>query len=107
MTTFDEREQNFERKFKHDQELAFKVKAWRNRLFGFWAAGELGLTGAAAESYAKEAAEGAIGQPNDDRTVQKVLDDFAAQGRAADPHRLRGEWDRCGAEARKHFGIRP
>ena len=42
MTTFDDREKQFEAKFLHDQELQFKVMARRNRLLGQWAAGKVG-----------------------------------------------------------------
>ncbi len=34
MTTFNEREQGFEAKFKHDEELRFRVTARRNKLLG-------------------------------------------------------------------------
>ena len=43
MTTFDDREQGFERKFALGQEQEFKVTARRNRLLGEWAAGLMGL----------------------------------------------------------------
>ncbi len=46
MTTFDEREQAYEAKFAHDEELGFKAKARRDRRFGAWVAAQLGLTGA-------------------------------------------------------------
>ena len=52
MTTFDEREKEFEARFKHDQELQFKIKARRNRLLGLWAAEQMGLGGAEADAYA-------------------------------------------------------
>src|ERR1041384_6233903 len=54
MSKFDEREKEFEARFKHDQEFAFKVTARRNKLLGLWAAEHLGLVGGAAEAYAKE-----------------------------------------------------
>ncbi len=38
MTTFDDRERAFENLFAHDQELAFKAQARRNRAIGLWAA---------------------------------------------------------------------
>ena len=41
MAAFDEREKDFEARYKHDQELQFKVKARRNRLLGLWAAGSV------------------------------------------------------------------
>src|SRR5216683_2058792 len=54
MSKFDEREKEFETRFKHDQEFAFKVTARRNKLLGLWAAGQLGLDGAAAQAYAAD-----------------------------------------------------
>ena len=38
MSTFDERENAFESKFAHDEELQFKAVARRNKLVGLWAA---------------------------------------------------------------------
>ena len=45
MTTFDKREEGFEKKFAHDEELKFKANARRNKLLGLWAAEKLGLAG--------------------------------------------------------------
>ena len=42
MTTFDKREEGFEKKFAHDEELRFKANARRNKLLGLWAAEKLG-----------------------------------------------------------------
>ncbi len=53
-TTFDKREEGFENKFAHDEELRFKASARRNKMLGMWAAEKMGLTGAPAEAYAKE-----------------------------------------------------
>ena len=54
MTTFDKREEGFEKKFAHDEELRFKASARRNKLLGLWAAAKLGLSGADADAYAKD-----------------------------------------------------
>ena len=53
-TTFDKREEGFEKQFAHDEELRFKATARRNKMLGLWAAGILGKSGADAETYAKE-----------------------------------------------------
>ena len=53
MTTFDEREKGFEKKFAHDQNLKFKAESRRNRLIGHWAAEKLGITGDDVAAYAK------------------------------------------------------
>ena len=49
-TTFDKREDGFEKKFAHDEELRFKASARRNKLLGMWAAEKMGLAGAPAEA---------------------------------------------------------
>src|ERR1700748_1135022 len=52
MTTFDKREEGFEKQFAHDEELKFKATARRNKMLGLWAAEKLGLSGPEADSYA-------------------------------------------------------
>jgi len=79
MALFDEREREFEARFKHDQELQFKVKARRNRLIGLWAADEMGLTGEAASAYAKSIVEAAF-DGGDKNIVEKLVADLAAKG---------------------------
>lgn len=53
MTTFDERERAYEKKFVIDQELKFRAEARRDRQVARWAAGQLGLSGPTAEDYAR------------------------------------------------------
>jgi hypothetical protein len=48
MSTFDKREEGFEKKYALDEEQKFKAEARRNRLLGLWAAEKLGITGDAA-----------------------------------------------------------
>ena len=77
MTTFDKREEGFEKKFAHDEELKFKAEARRNKLLGMWAAGKLGLSGAAADAYAKEVVVADFAEPGDADVLRKVSKDFA------------------------------
>ena len=103
MPTFDEREKGFEAKFRLDQELLFKVTSRRNKLLGLWAAGRLGLTGAAAESYSREVVEADFQKPGDDDVIGKVLGDFKAKGVAGDAASIRRELDRCAAMAKEQI----
>lgn len=80
MTTFDKREEGFEKKFAHDEELKFKAYARRNKLLGLWAASELGKTGADADAYAKEVVLADFEEAGDDDVVRKVVRDLAAKG---------------------------
>ena len=54
MTSFDKREEGFEKKFAIDEELRFKAEARRNKLLGLWAAEQLGKSGDDAAAYAKD-----------------------------------------------------
>ncbi len=82
MTTFQDREQEFEARFKHDQELRFKVTARRNRLLGLWAAERMGLTGEAAEAYAKTIVAAEFDKGGERHVVEKLVADLAAKGHA-------------------------
>ena len=100
MPTFDEREKGFEAKYRHDQELRFKVGARRNKLLGLWAAGEMGLAGAAAEAYAREVVQADFERPGDEDVLEKVVRDFAAKGVERSAHQVRRRMDELMALAR-------
>ena len=80
MTTFDEREKSFEKRFALDQELLFRAHARRDKLFGLWAAGKMGLSGAEAEAYGKAIVAEDIKEPGDSDIMRKVSADLAAKG---------------------------
>ncbi len=80
MTTFDKREQGFEAKFIHDEELRFKAMARCNRLLGNWAAKQLGLTGDAAVAYANELVTTNLESQTADDTCRKIAKDLGPKG---------------------------
>jgi len=91
MTTFDEREKGFESKYKHDQDIQFKVHSRRNKLVGLWAAEKLGLSGAAADSYAKDVVASDFEHPGDEDLVGKILKDFQEKGVKSSAAEIRKE----------------
>jgi hypothetical protein len=103
MTTFDDREQGFENKFSHDQELEFRIGARRNKLLGLWAAQLLGINGSDAENYAKSLAELELHTPQDQNVMTKVLADFKARGVDMSEHRLRRHLDEIEQTVRKQI----
>jgi hypothetical protein len=80
MTTFDKREEGFEKKFAHDEELRFKAMARRNKYLGQWAAQKLGISGGEAEAYAKAVVVADFEHPGEDDVFQKVRKDFDEKG---------------------------
>lgn len=93
MTTFDEREKAFEDKYKHDQELQFKVEVRRNKLLGLWVAEMLDLKGEDAQAYAKEVVSADFEEPGDADLVRKILGDLENKNVDMNEHRLRKKMD--------------
>ena len=89
MTTFDKREEGFEKQYAHDEELRFKANARRNKLLGLWAAEKLGLSGAEAEAYAKEVVVADFDEAGDADVFKKIRKDFDAKGVAQSDHQIR------------------
>ncbi len=89
MTTFNEREAAFEKKFAHDAEMQFKVEARRNKTLGLWAAGLLGKTGDAAEAYALEVMMADLKEAGDEDVLRKILADLKAASVEMDARTLR------------------
>ncbi len=99
MTTFDKREEGFEKKFALDEEQKFKAEARRNKLLGLWVAEKLGMSGDAAAAYAKEVVAADFEQPGDNDVVHKVTRDLAAGGIALTEAQLRAKMGELLAQA--------
>jgi len=99
MSGFDKREEGFEKKFAHDEELRFKAGARRNKLLGLWAAEKLGKSGAEAEAYAKEVVASDFEEAGDEDVFRKVRKDFDAAGVAQSDHQIRRTMDELMARA--------
>ena len=103
MTTFEDREKEFEARFKHDEEFRFKITARRNRMLGLWAAERLGLLGDAAERYAKAVVEAEFEPGGDQRVLDKVAADLGAKDAAFTRARIRFELDHFAARAKEQL----
>ena len=88
MTTFDKREDAFEKQFAHDEELKFKATARRNKMLGHWAAEKLGLSGAEADSYALSVVMAEFEDKADHDVARKIRKDFDAKGVAESDHQI-------------------
>ncbi len=93
MTTFDDREKAFENKYKHDQDLQFRVEVRRNKLLGLWAAELLDKTGEDAEAYAKSVVAADFEEPGDADLVRKLLRDQQTYGVDMSEQRLRAKME--------------
>lgn len=100
---FDDRLSAFEAKYKHDEELQFKLHARTSRMFGSWVAEQLGMSGADAEAYAKSVIEADLEEPGFDDVLRKVTKDLAEKGVEITEHHLKVELQRCMDEAQKQL----
>lgn len=80
MTTFDEREKGFEKKFAMDQDLKFRAESRRNRLLAEWAAAKLGIRGDALPDYVRSVVKADLEEKGDEDVFRKLHNDFAAAG---------------------------
>ena len=99
MSSFDKREEGFEKKFALDEEQKFKAEARRNKLLGLWAAEKLGLSGDAATAYSKEVVAADFEEAGDKDVQNKVVKDFAAKGVAIAAAEVRAKMDELMAQA--------
>jgi hypothetical protein len=93
MTTFDKREEGFERKFAHDEETRFKAMARRNKLLGLWAAEKMGLSGTEAEAYAKTVVAADFEEAGDEDVFRKIRKDLDAKKVEQSDHQIRRTMD--------------
>ena len=99
MTTFDKREEGFEKKFAHDEELQFKATARRNKLLGLWAAEKLGLAGTQADTYARDVVMADFEEAGDHDIFRKIRKDFDAKKVAVGDQEIRHVMDDLMAKA--------
>ena len=91
MTTFDKREEAFEKKYALDEEQRFKAEARRNKLLGLWVAEKLGKSGDAAAAYAKEVIAAEFEGAGDADVVRKVTGDLSAKGISVSEQEIRAQ----------------
>ena len=76
MSTFDEREKGFEKKFAHDQELQFKVSARRNKYIGQWASKILGYNEEKEKEYIQSVIKADFAEAGDEDVFRKIKADL-------------------------------
>lgn len=89
----EDREDTFEKKFAHDEELRFKATARRNKLLGLWAAEKLGKTGPDADAYAKEVIMADFEEAGDHDVFRKIRGDFDAANVTQSDHQIHRTMD--------------
>jgi hypothetical protein len=92
MTTFDKREEGFEKKFALDEEQRFKAESRRNKLLGLWAADMQGLSGDASTAYARDIVAADFDEAGHG-ALRKVTADLTAKGLTVTEAQIRTKMD--------------
>lgn len=103
MPGFDDREKGFEAKFAHDEDMAFRITARRNKLVGQWAAGRMNLTAEETDSYAKSVVQADFEEAGDEDVVRKLLGDLMAAGVETNDEEIRTALADKTVEARRQL----
>ena len=74
----EDRENAFEARYAHDQELRFKLVAKRNKMLAMWAGGILGKEGDEMEAYVLEVIRSDFEEAGDDDVMRKVAGDLVS-----------------------------
>ncbi|MBK8173886.1 MAG: DUF1476 domain-containing protein [Rhodospirillales bacterium] len=100
---FREIEQGYEAKYKLDEETRFKVHSRRNKLFGLWAAGLMGLDDGKAVEYARGLARLDLDPSAVADIADKVHADLAAAGTGIETRDIVAALARADEEAHRQI----
>ena len=103
MSSFDDREKNFEKKFAHDEEILFKINARRNKYLGEWVAEKLKKTPEEKEQYIQEVIKSDFSEPGDEDVFRKVKSDLAKAGIENLDNEIRNKMKELMDRAKKDF----
>ena len=101
MSSFDEREKGFEKKFAHDEELQFKVSARRNKYIGEWASKILGYNPDQEKEYIQSVIKADFAEAGDDDVFRKVKEDLKDHNISDED--IRNKMDELNEKAKSDF----
>tara|TARA_B100000427_G_scaffold226162_1_gene189721 strand:- start:729 stop:1037 length:309 start_codon:yes stop_codon:yes gene_type:complete len=101
MSSFDEREKGFEKKFAHDEELQFKVSARRNKYIGQWASKILGYNADQEKEYIQSVIKADFAEAGDDDVFRKVKADLKENN--ISDEEIRKKMDELNEKAKSDF----
>ena len=103
MSSFDDRQKGFEKKFVHDEEIQFKVNAKRNKYLGEWVAEKLGKKDQSKEIYIQEVIKSDFEEPGDEDVFRKIQKDLKESGIEILDQEIRDQMVSCLDRAKKDF----
>ncbi len=101
MSSFEDREKSFEKKFAHDEELQFKISARRNKYLGQWASQILGYNQEKEKEYIQSVIKADFEEAGDDDVFRKLKNDLKDHNISEDE--VRKKMDELTEKAKSDF----
>ena len=101
MSSFDDREKSFEKKFAHDEELQFKISARRNKYLGQWASQILGYDQEKENEYIQSVIKADFEEAGDEDVFRKLKADLANHN--VSDEEIRKKMDELNEKAKSEF----
>jgi len=103
MSSFDNREKGFEKKFAHDEELQFKISARRNKYLGQWASQILGYDQEKENEYIQSVIKVDFEEAGDEDVFRKIKKDFQEASVSIDDREIREQMEKALLRAKEDF----
>jgi len=103
MSSFEEREKSFEKKFVRDEELQFKVNAKKNRYLAEWASSKIGKSEDEKSNYIQEVIKSDFAEPGDEDVFRKIKGDFENASIKIEDSEIREQMELALNRAKKDF----
>ena len=101
MSSFDDREKNFEKKFAHDEELQFKISARRNKYLGQWVSKKLGYNLEQEKEYVQSVIKADFEEIGDEDVFRKIQSDL--KNHNISDEEIRKKMDELNEKAKSEF----
>ena len=101
MSTFDDREKSFEKKFAHDEELQFKINARKNKYLGLWVSQILSYDPEKEKEYIQSVIKADFEEAGDEDVFRKLKADLSAHSISDED--IRKKMDELNEKARSEF----
>ena len=101
MSSFDDREKSFEKKFAHDEELQFKISARRNKYLGQWASQILGYDQEKENEYIQSVIKADFEEADDEDVFRKIKADLKDHN--ISDEEIRKKMDELNEKAKSEF----
>ena len=101
MSSFEDREKSFEKKFAHDEELQFKVSARKNKYLGQLVSKILGYNEENEKEYIQSVIKADFQEAGDEDVFRKLKEDLKNQNISEEE--IRNKMDELNEKAKSDF----